>query len=190
MSSIAGHREPGLQSRRSLVPLLSPGPQYIRRGFPVKQHLALCLVCCLTPLGGPRAQANSSGGQPTDAKQQLLKLESEWVNAEVKHDEATLRRILDDKFLASFDSSEPYDKESFIKIILSGDVDPTESQTLTNQDVIVDHDTAVVVGIDTERKTENGTQHETVYRYTVTYIYRDGRWLALAEHLVQVPKLK
>jgi hypothetical protein len=156
----------------------------------VKQHLALCLVCCLTPLGGLKGQANPGGGQRIDAKQQVLKLESEWVTAEVKHDEVTLRRILDDKFLASYGASKPYDKEAFIKLVLTGDVDPTESQTLTDQNVIVDHDTAVVVGIDTVRGTENGTAHETVYRYTVTYIYRDGRWLALAEHLVQAPSPK
>lgn len=153
-------------------------------------HLALCLVCCLTPFGGWKAQVNSNSGQPSDAKQQVLKLESEWVTAEVKHDAAALRRILEDKFLASFGSSKPYDKEAFLKLILKGDVDPTESQTLSDQNVIVDHDTAVVVGTDTVRGTENGTSHEAIYRYTVTYICRDGRWLALAEHLVQVPKSK
>jgi hypothetical protein len=46
-----------------------------------------------------------------------LKLESEWVTAELRHDEATLRHILDDKFFASFGSSKPYDKEAFIKLI-------------------------------------------------------------------------
>lgn len=156
----------------------------------MRQLLAFCLVCCLTQPLALKAQANSNGGQTIDAKQQVLKLESEWVAAEVKHDEATLRRILDDKFVASFDSGKPYDKEPFIRIILTGDVDPTESQTLTDQNVIVDHDTAVVVGVDRVRSAKNGTAHETVYRYTVTYIYRDGRWVALAEHLVRVPKSK
>lgn len=156
----------------------------------MRQHRPFFLLCCLALLCGLMARGNSQGGQPLDAKQQILKLETEWVTAEVKHDGATLRRILDDKFLASFGPSEPYDKEAFIKIILTGDVDPTESQTLTDQNVIVDHDTAVVVGIDTARGTEHGTPHETVYRYTVTYIYRDGKWLALAEHLVEVPKSK
>jgi hypothetical protein len=156
----------------------------------MRQCLAFCLVCCLGSFWGLKAHVNSKSGQAIGAKQQVLQLESEWVAAEGKHDEVALRRILDDKFLATFGSSKPYDKEAFIKLMLASDIDPTESQTLTDQNVIVDHDTAVVVGIDTVRGTENGTVHEAVYRYTVTYIYRDGRWQALAEHLVQVPKLK
>jgi hypothetical protein len=82
-------------------------------------------------------QTNPKSGQPTDAKQQVLKLESEWVAAEVKHDESALCRILDDKFVASFGSSKPYDKEAFIRLIRAGSVDPTESQTLTEENVIV-----------------------------------------------------
>ena len=38
----------------------------------------------------------------------------------------------------------PLDKEAFIKEIVSEDVDPTESQTLTDRRVLIDQDTAVV----------------------------------------------
>jgi hypothetical protein len=156
----------------------------------MRQYLALSLVCSLALFLGLKVQGNSNGGQLNDPKQQVLKLETEWVTAEAAHHEPTLRRILDDKFLASFGSNKPYDKEAFIKLILTGDVDPTESQTLTDQNVIVDHDTAVVVGTDTMRGTKKGKPSEMVARYTVTYIFRDGKWLALAEHLVQVPSSK
>lgn len=125
-----------------------------------------------------------------DAKQQVLDLEKEWVAAEIKHDANTLRRILDDKFVASFGAKKPYDKEGFIKGICGSDVDPTESQTLTDETVIVDGDTAVVVGTDTLRGTKNGTTYTEVARYTVTYIHRQGQWVALAEHLVEVPQTK
>lgn len=125
-----------------------------------------------------------------DAKQEVLDLEKKWVEAEIKHDEATLRRILDDKFVASFGAGKPYDKEAFIKGILSGDVDPTESQTLTDRTVIIDGDTAVVVGTDTERGTKRGAPFTAVARYTVTYIRRQGQWVALAEHLVEAPQAK
>ena len=154
------------------------------------RNLGITLVCCLGVFLGLREPANFHAEQASDAKQQVLNLEKDWVTAEDKRDEAALRRILDDKFLASFGPNKPYDKESFIKEELSGAVDPTESQTLTDQQVIIDHDTAVVVGTDTERGTKNGASYEAVYRYTVTYIHRDGRWVALAEHLVEVPKPK
>jgi len=138
----------------------------------------------------PAANAPVSDGDLSAAKQQVLDLEQEWVAAEHKHDAATLRRILDDKFVASFGVEKPYDKEAFIKLIVSSDVDPTESQTLTDRAVIIDRDTAVVVGTDTERGTRKGAAYTEVSRYTVTYISRHGQWLALAEHLVEVPQAK
>ena len=151
--------------------------------------LSLTFACCVVASSSTSEQKNSAT-QPADAKQQVLDLEKDWVTAEVKHDANTLRRILDDKFIASFGVKEPYDKETFIKHIVTGDVDPTESQTLTNETVIIDQDTAVVVGTDTARGTHNGSAYTVVYRYTVTYIHRNGQWLALAEHLVEVPQSK
>ena len=151
------------------------------RGFRV---LCLTLVCCVAAF--PLSKTLPSA----DEKQQVLDLGKEWVAAEVKHDATTLQRILDDKFVASFGVKEPYDKETFIERILTGEVDPTESQTLTDETVVIDDDTAVVVGTDTVRGTDNGAAYREVYRYTVTYIHRNGRWLALAEHLVKVPQGK
>jgi len=55
---------------------------------------------------------NSKTVPSADAKQQVLDLGKEWVAAEVKHDAAALRRILDDKFVASFGVKKPYDKEN------------------------------------------------------------------------------
>jgi len=155
-----------------------------------EKFYCLMLAGCMAASSVAQAPKNPRTPPPTDTKQQVLNLEDEWVTAEYNRDAAALRRILDDKFVASFGAEKPYDKEAFIKLIVSGDVDPTESQTLTDRIVIIDHDTAVVVGIDTERRTRNGAMHMAVYRYTVTYIRRDGRWVALAEHLVEAPQTK
>src|SRR5579859_4072218 len=147
------------------------------------------LTCCVAALPAstePKRSERSSA----DAKQQVLDLENEWVAAEIKHDTATLRRILDGKFVATFGASKPYDKEGFIKGIVSGEVDPTESQTLTDQTVIIDEDTAVSIGTDTLHGTKKGAAYTEVARYTVTYIRRHEQWVALAEHLVEVPQAK
>jgi len=50
-----------------------------------------------------------------DAKLQVLKLEREWTAAEIKRDAATLRHILDDRFVVTFGAGEAIDKEGFIK---------------------------------------------------------------------------
>ncbi len=150
--------------------------------------LFLTFACCVAAFSASTEPKNSKILAPADAKQQVLDLGKEWVAAEVKHDATTLQRILDDKFVASFGVKKPYDKEGFINAIVSDDVDPTESQTLTDETVVIDDDTAVVVGTDTVRGTDKGAAYTVVYRYTVTYIHRHGQWLALAEHLVQVPR--
>lgn len=108
---------------------------------PVAGILCLALVCCMAA-PSVAAEPKDSKALPTAAaKQQVLDLGKEWVAAEVKHDASTLRRILDDKFVASFGAQKPYDKEGFIKQIMSGDVDPSESQTLTDETVVIDQDT-------------------------------------------------
>src|SRR6516162_1884873 len=86
----------------------------------------------------------SSNTLAPDAERQVLDVEQAWVAAEAKRDAVTLRRILDDKFVATFDAKKPYDKEAFIKQEVSEPVDPTESQTLTGETVIIDGDTAIV----------------------------------------------
>lgn len=67
---------------------------------------------------------------------QLIELSKEWVAADAN----PLRRILDDKSVVSFSIEKPYDKEGFIKPEGSGDVDPTEPQTLTDEMVIIDQE--------------------------------------------------
>jgi cobalamin biosynthesis protein CobT len=124
----------------------------------------LTLTCCVAASSVATEPKNSQTEPPADAKQQVLDLEREWVAAEVKHDATTLGQILDDKFIASFGVKEPYDKETFIKHIVTGDADPTESQTLTNETVIIDQDTAVVVGTDTVRGTDSGKAYAAVHR--------------------------
>jgi len=151
--------------------------------------LFLAVSCCVAA-GYVVTNPKESGVSSADAKQQVLDLSKKWVAAEIQHDATTLRRILDEKFVASFGVEEPYNKETFIKAIVTGDVDPTESQTLTDETVVIDQDTAVEVGTDTVRGTDKGAAYTVVYRYTVTYIHRNGQWLALAEHLVRVPEAK
>ena len=152
--------------------------------------LCLTLACCMAASSVATEPNNSKTLSSDKTKQQILDLEQVWVMAEHNHDAATLRRILDDKFVATFGGEKPLDKEAFIKLTVSGDADPTESQTLTDRNVILDHDTAVVVGTDTERGTKKGAAYTAVARYTVTYIHRNGQWVALAEHLVEVPQTK
>lgn len=154
----------------------------LKRSLPVSLIVGALIVVAAHQGRGADAPNRSQA----DVKEQLLSLEREWTAAEDKHDAATLRRILDDKFIA-VGTIKTYDKEAFIKLETSGEPDPTQSQTSTYESVIVDGDTAVVVGTDTGHGTKNGAAYTVVFKYTVTYIYRGGHWVALAEQLARVP---
>jgi hypothetical protein len=146
------------------------------------------LACYLVALSITAQPTRSQTPLRTDARQQLLDLEKDWTNAEDKHDASVLQRVLDERFVATF-GAKTYDKKAFIELF-AGDGDQTASQTLSYEAVIIDRDTAVLVGTDTAHGTRDGAAYTTVYRYTATYIRRHGRWLALAEHIVKVPQAK
>ncbi len=167
------------------------GAPMCRRKLPLSLGSGAVFVLFAHLLSGADARMSALEASQAQAKQQLLQLESDWAAAEDKHDEATLRRILDEKFVATFGTkTPPYDKEAFIRALLATDVDPTKSQTLSDQTVLVDGDTGVVIATDTERGTKNGEAFTAVARYTATYVRRNGRWVALAEHLVMVSPAK
>ena len=121
-----------------------------------KFRILFVVLGCGVMVSLASTELKNSELQSAGAKQKVENLENEWVTAEAKHDTATLRRILDDKFVASFGAAKPFDKEGFIRGVVSGDIDPTESQTVTDRTVIVDENTAVVVGIDTLHGTKKG----------------------------------
>jgi ketosteroid isomerase-like protein len=130
------------------------------------------------------AAGNTHAGhkEPTADEQALRKLERDWVDAETRHDAVALKSILHDKFVATFGAGKPLDKDAFIKAETAGPVDPTVSQELSDQTIVVAGDTAIVVETDTERTLRGGKPSTAVYRFTVTYIRRGGHWVALAEH--------
>jgi hypothetical protein len=155
-----------------------------------QQIVRLTLGCWLAASSIATQPTSSQIAPPTDARQEVLDLDKAWAVAEDKHDEATLRRILDERFLGTFSSGKTYNKEAFLKAILSGDVDPTASQTLSYEAVLIDGDTAVVIGIDTRHARRDGAPYTKVAKYTVTYIRRNDRWVALAEQLAVLPQAK
>src|SRR5262252_4144751 len=78
--------------------------------------VGLTLACCMAASSVATEATSSQTAPPTDARQQLLDLEKDWAAAENKHDAAALRRILDERFVATFGAAKTYDKEAFIKL--------------------------------------------------------------------------
>ena len=130
------------------------------------------------------ANASDSNSSFAEAERQVLQLEQEWTAAEIKRDEMKLRQILDDQFVVTFGSGDVVDKEGFIKAVIGDENEVILSQDLSDETIRIVGDTAVVVLTDTVHGTSKGEPYTQVLRITTTYIRREGKWLALAEHMV------
>ena len=117
-------------------------------------------------------------------EQQVLAVQQEWVDAEVAGDEAILNRVLDERFLVNSSSGTPGTKESVIASVLGWNL---VSQTLTDQTVLVDGDTAIIMGTAHFTVAVEGEENAiSASRYITTYIKRDGRWCALALQMISI----
>src|SRR5665213_1104608 len=150
----------------------------------MKQMMSMALACLVVALPTVAQAKGPQSSATADARQQVLDATRAWIVAEDKHDAAALGRILDEKFISTPGSGGPVDKATFIKRITAGAVDPTQSQTLTDETVVIDGDTAVAVGTDIFH---SANKAPLKLRYTITYIHRQARWLALGEHVVVIP---
>jgi ketosteroid isomerase-like protein len=133
------------------------------------------------------ARAENAQGPAADAKQQVSQLLRDWVTAENEHDVAALGRILDDQFISTNGAGKPTRKAAFIKSLTKGEADPKLSQSLTDETVVVDGDTAILIGTDTFHRTDGAAPNGLALRFTITCVRRNGRWVALAEHIVKMP---
>jgi ketosteroid isomerase-like protein len=156
----------------------------------MKSLLQGLVAVCILASASFAAESGASGRPATEMERKVRTLEQEWVTAEINRDAAALRRILDDRFVATFDAGKPMDKEAFIKAITGDPTDVMQSQDVTDETHLIDRDTAVTLGTDTIRGTADGKAYTAVYKFTTVYIKRGGRWLGLAEHIVQAPPPK
>ncbi len=144
--------------------------------------VAVIAACALGALCGARGASGMDVSSAT-ARGQLKALEQQWTAAEQRHDTVALDRILDDHFICTFGAGKPLDKAAFIRLAAGGAIDPTLTQDLADEVILVDHDTAVISEADTIHGTTGGKAYIHQFRVTATYIRRHGHWLALAEHL-------
>jgi ketosteroid isomerase-like protein len=126
----------------------------------------------------------ADGTATAAVEKELLALTREWADAEIKRDAPTMQRIMDDRFIATFGAGQPVTRADYIKAVVE-DPDTMLSQALTDETIVDDGDTAVLVGTVDIRSSSQGKETTTRHRYTATYIKRSGGWVALALHMVK-----
>ena len=116
-------------------------------------------------------------------EQRVLAAEDEYVAAEVKRDEATLRRLVDDRFVLNSNNGSTSGKEELIRSILGMTM---AGQTIRERTVLIEGDVAMIFGTaDLRFLSAGGSETVTSLRYMSTYVNRDGQWRMLALQMQQ-----
>ena len=114
-------------------------------------------------------------------EQELVKLEQEWTNADLKMDWTTMDRILADDYILTDRDGEVHTKNQCQAYYKSGE---GKILALVNDDmkVRVYGDAAVVTMRATIKETYKGEEISAVCRITNTWIKKAGRWQCVATH--------
>ena len=115
------------------------------------------------------------------AERELLKLEQEWTNADLRMDWATMDRILADDYVLTDCDGRVYTKDQ-----CQAFYDPSEGKVLAlvtdDLKVRVFGDAAVVTLRAKIRETYQGQETSNTVRITNTWIKKAGRWRCVATH--------
>jgi len=119
------------------------------------------------------------------AEQELIKLEQEWTNADLKMDWTTMDRILADDYILTDRDGEVYTKDQCQAYYKSGE---GKILALVNDDmkVRVYGDAAVVTLRAAIKETYKGEEISDVVRITNTWIKKAGRWQCVATHASRI----
>jgi ketosteroid isomerase-like protein len=117
--------------------------------------------------------------QTGSVEQELIKLETKWIDDVVKHDVTALDKMVVDEFTMTFDGA-VYTKAELLEYIKTN---KEESSIVPDEwKVRVYGDAAVVTGRNTRKVKSEGKEVTSQDRFTDTWIRRDGRWMCVAAH--------
>jgi uncharacterized protein (TIGR02246 family) len=152
-----------------------------------RTHLAIAAGGVLLFLAAIALQIGAAAASSQNAtKQRILQLEEERNQAIVKGDAAALERMTADDYTFITLRGELRTKAEIIQGFRSGSFH-YDNRRISDMNVRVYGDTAVVTGRSVQSGHENGKDYSGDYRFTRVYAKRDGNWqtVALQTTLVQ-----
>ena len=108
---------------------------------------------------------------------ELVALSDAWIEAEVRNDPEALRRLLDERFMATFASGQTMDRAAFIEWIRKAEIKPFQ---VINESILLHGDTAVVIGVNSERTA----------KFTWVAVRKAQGWRVVSETYSKVPLSK
>ena len=116
-------------------------------------------------------------------------MESRWESSLLKHDTSEIERIVADDFIGTSSSGKQGDKAT---LIAEAKRDTNTYTSAASSDMSVrmfGPNVAVVTGIARETgKTKAGKTFTNNFRFTDTWVERNGVWQCVAAHAMALPK--
>jgi hypothetical protein len=112
---------------------------------------------------------------------QLTALEYEWNDANIKGNKAAVRRILADEFRGVGADGSVQNKEQLLASLKPEPI--IASLKLSDLKISLAGGTVVLTGLNTATSTRGQVLR---FRFTDTFLWRDGRWQAISSQASQV----
>ena len=130
--------------------------------------------------------AGFTATQKTSATQKaVLALEEEWTRALVKTDTAAFKRLTSPNFVYTEDNIVMSQRELIHAVVTGDKVDWAGNEGMKLYDYTP---VAVVTGVLVTKGRSKGKAYTNRYRFTDTWLYRNGRWQAIAAQDYLIPK--
>lgn len=123
--------------------------------------------------------------KPSATEKAVFALEEEWTRALVRRDTMAFKRLTTAGFVYTEDNVVMNQRE-LIKAVVTGDkVDWAGNEGMKLHDYTP---VAVVTGVLVVRGRKNNKTYTNRYRFTDTWLYRNGRWQAIAAQDYLIPR--
>ena len=138
----------------------------------------IALLCLVT-----QAQKSKS----TSVADEIKKLEQQRNEAILKGDTATLDKLTSDDYTNTTAQGKIEKKADIMDGFKSGKI-KFDSRELSDLDVRVYGNTAVITGQVNQKSTNNGADTSGQNRFTRVYVKQNGRWISVANQATPIPK--
>jgi ketosteroid isomerase-like protein len=130
----------------------------------------------------PHVQPYTTPGIVPNEEQRIRQIESDWGDAFLRRDMATLDRLMADEYILTDPLGNVRSKGESLAAIQTNEVS-FESTESDNVNVRINGDTAVVTGRSTFRGRYKGWSMAGRYQYTDVLVRRSGSWRAVSSHI-------
>jgi ketosteroid isomerase-like protein len=153
------------------------------------KHLLIITLALAMPVLTRAADTNSPAASSATDKAAIIKMEKDWAVAFVKKDTAKMLSLGSPDCWFTSSAGEVVTLEDFVGDVKSGAY-TVRSMHIDDLKVRLYGDTAVVLGLETEKSRYKGQDSSGQYRYTDTWLKRDGRWLCVTSANILVTPTK